>query len=120
MSSGPTARATPALSWAEEAHALVQARPRHALALAERALATASAQGDVEAEVAARYALGWAQNVLGDAGTARATLSAGIRLAEQHGDRQGAGVLRRHLAFALALAGQTRAAQREIDVAIAS
>jgi len=120
MSSEPTARGTSALAWAEEAHALVQARPRHALALAERALATASSQGDVEAEIAARYALGWAQHALGDARAARATLSAGIRLAERHGDRQGAGVLRRRAAFALALAGHTRAAQREIDVAIAS
>jgi hypothetical protein len=119
MSSEPTARAGSALAWAEEAHALVQARPRQALALAERALAAASSEGDVKAAVAARYALGWAQNVLGDARAARVTMSAGIRLAERHGDRQGAGLMRRHMAFLLALAGKTRAAHREIDAAIA-
>jgi CHAT domain len=120
MSSGPTAGSTAALAWAKEAHTLVQARPRQARALAERALAVASAERAVEAEIAARYALGWAQNVLGDARAARATMAVGIRLAERHGDHNGAGLLRRHVAFALAVAGHNRAARREIDRAIAS
>ena len=118
MSSGPTAGNAPALAWAEEAHALVQVHPRQALALAERALAAASAQQDVEAEVAARRVLGWAQGVLGETQAGRATLRAGIRLAERHGDRRGAGLLRRHLAVSHAFAGETHAAQREIDAAI--
>jgi CHAT domain-containing protein len=103
---------------ADEAHLLVQAHPREALGLAERALALASTEHDVEAEVAARYALGWAQYELGDPVAARHTLRAGIRLAERHGDRHGAGVLRRHLAFQLVNAGQPRAARREISAAI--
>jgi CHAT domain-containing protein len=119
MSSRPTGEGSSALAWAREAHALVQARPRAALALAERALATASAEHDVEAEVAARHALYWAQDVLGDARTARKTLKAGIRLATQHGDARGAAILRRNLAFSLCTAGQARAAKREIDSAIA-
>jgi CHAT domain-containing protein len=86
--------------------------------LAERALAAAAAGRDVEAEVAARYALGWAQHVLGDADAGK-TLTAGIKLAERHGDWRGAGLLRRHLAFQLAEDGHLRAAQREIATAIA-
>src|SRR5262249_48870062 len=108
-----------ALAWAREAHALVQARPRAALALAERALAAATAEHDVAAEVAARQALYWAQDVLGDARTARKTLEAGIRLAARHGDARGAAILRRNLAFSLCTAGKARAAKREIDSAIA-
>jgi hypothetical protein len=118
MSSQTRGHGSPALAWAEEAHALVQVRPQQARALAERALAAAAAGKDVEAEVAARYALGWAQHVLGD-DRARKTLRTGIRLAELHGDRRGVGLLRRHLAFQLADDGQMRAAQREIAAAIA-
>src|SRR3954454_8090262 len=117
MSRQARGHASPALAWAEEAHALVQVRPRQAVALAERALATATAASDVEAEVAARYALGWAQHVLGDA-RGKETLRAGIRLAERHGDRRGVGLLRRNLASQLAHDGQIRAAQREIAAAI--
>src|SRR6266852_3355459 len=117
MSSGPPPRDGSALAWAEEAHALVQADPRRARALAERALAAATAERNVQAEIAARRALGWAQDVLGEANAARATLRAGIRLADLHGDQRSAGLLRRHLAVSHALAGNTRAAQREIDTA---
>src|SRR5437763_5205651 len=117
MSSQTRGRPRSALAWAADAHALVQVRPRQAQALAERALAAAAADRDVEAEVLARYALGWAQHVLGDADAGK-TLKAGIRLAERHGDRRGAGLLRRHLAFQLAEDGHLRAAQREIATAI--
>jgi hypothetical protein len=118
MSSEARGQAGPALAWAEQAHALVQVRPQQARALAERALAAAAAAKDADAEVAARYALGWAQHVLGD-DRAEKTLRRGIRLAERHGDRRGVGLLRRHLAFQLADDGQMRAAQREIAAAIA-
>src|SRR5262245_31168996 len=97
MSSLATGSGRAAPAWAEEAHALGQLRPERARALAERALAAAAAANDVEAEVAARYALGWAQHVLGD-DQAGKTLRTGIRLAEHHGDRRGVGLLRRHLA----------------------
>jgi len=109
---------TPALALARTAHELVQVRPRRAVSLAERALATATATGDAEAEVAARYALGWAQFEIGEADAARVTLRAGIRLAASRGDRRGTGLLRRNLAFQLAQSGNVRAAQREIEVAI--
>jgi len=118
MSSGPTARDAPALDWAREAHALVPVDPRQARALAERALSAAAAERDVEAEIAARYALGWAQAVLGDARVGIATLRGGIQVAERHGDRRGGALLRRQLAVWLASNGQMRAAQREIDVAL--
>src|SRR5215831_4266103 len=118
MSSQATRPESPALAQAQQAHALVQVRPREARELAERALAAAAASGDIEAEVAARYALGWAQCVLGDAKTGRATWRTGIRLAERHGHRRGAGLLRRILAGWLAIDGQTRAARREIDGAL--
>src|SRR4051794_13216200 len=90
-----------ALAMAEEAHRLVQAHPRRARALAQRALEESS--GDAHAEVAARYALGWAQFALGDAVTAKATLRTGISVADRNGDRHGAGLLRRHLAYQLAI-----------------
>jgi hypothetical protein len=118
MSSQARGDGSPALAWAEEAHALVEVRPRQAVALAERALATAMAESDVEAEVAARHALGWAQHVLGDA-RAKKTLRIGINLAERHRNKRGVGLLRRHLAFQLADDGQMRAAQREIAAATA-
>jgi CHAT domain-containing protein len=118
MSSGPTAGDAAALAWAEEAHALVQVHPRRARALAERALAAASAEGNVQAEIVARHALAWAQKVLGDAHAGRATLKTGIRLAEQRGDRRGVGLLRRSLAMSHTLAGETLAARREIDAAL--
>src|SRR2546430_11236849 len=118
MSSGPPARDGSALARAQEAHALIQVDPRQARALAERALAAAAAERDVAAEIAARYALGWAQAVLGEARAGMTTLRAGIRLAERHGDRRGGALLRRHLAVWLASDGQVRAAQREIATAL--
>jgi len=119
MSSGAEGTGSKALAWAKEAHALVQVRPKAALALAERALAAAATEHDVEAEVAARHALYWAQDVLGDARTAKETLKAGIRLATRHGDARAAAILRRNLAYSLCAAGKPRAAKREIDAAIA-
>jgi CHAT domain-containing protein len=113
MRESPTARAR-----AAEAYALVESNPRRALELARQALDVAVSEGDPRAEVAARHALGWAQHAVGDAKSARATLNAGIRLAERHGDRQGEGLLRRHLAYQLAINGEVRAARREIDAAI--
>jgi len=107
-----------ALAWAQEAHALVQARPRQALALAERALAAAAAENDARAEVAALHALAYAQFTLSNP-RALATLRAGIRVGERHGDTRGVALLRRLLAVRLAFAGQTRAARREIDAAVA-
>ncbi len=118
MSSREPATPGVALAWAEEAHALVQAQPRQALALAERALEAARREADAKAEVAALYALAWAQNVLGDT-RARATLRSGIRIGERNGDRRGVGLLRRHLALTLAMDGQMRAARREIEAAMA-
>src|SRR5437763_5243437 len=118
MSSRPPARDHSALARAQEAHALIQVDPRQARVLAQRALAAATGEGDVEAEVAARYALGWAQAVLGDARNGMTTLRAGIRLAERHGDPRGGALLRRHLAVWLASDGQLSAAQREIATAL--
>jgi hypothetical protein len=86
--------------------------------LAERALAAAHETGDAEAEVSARHALGWAQYILGDARSGRATLARGIRLAKERSLRRGEGLLRRHLAFWLAVDGDVRAAQREIAAAL--
>jgi len=101
---------------AQEAHALVQVDPKRAAALAERALELAE---DAEAEVAARYALGWAQHALGEAVEGDATLRAGIRLARKSGDERGEGLLRRLLAVQLSLDGRHRAARRELDAALA-
>jgi hypothetical protein len=105
--------------WAEEAHALVEAQPRKALALAERARSAASTEGDRDAEVAALHSLAWAQLRLGDAQASVSTIRLGLRLARRQGDPQAAALLRRLLAAALALSGRTRAAQREMDAAIA-
>jgi hypothetical protein len=102
---------------AQEAYGLVQVNPRRALTVAERALATA-AKTDAEAQVAALHALAWAQLQLGDP-RAIATVKAGIRTAERHGDQVGVALLRRRLAFSHAMAGETRAARREIEAAIA-
>jgi len=117
MSSVATRRGTLALSRAEQAHALVQARPRHALVLAKRALDQATAEGDVGAEVAAQHAIAWAQLVLGDVPAALRAIRAGIRVADGHGDRRGAALLRRLLAASLSLSGHAHAARREIDAA---
>src|SRR5262245_51289075 len=119
MSSQATSEVRQALAWAEEAHGLVRARPRQARALAEQALAAASAAGDVGAQVSAANALGWAQTVLGDGAAAEKTWRAGIRVATAHNDPRGIGILRRQLAVSLALAGKTRQAKREIDAALA-
>ena len=119
MSSEATQRDASALESAEEAHLLVEARPRQALALANRALAAASADGDVTAQVAALRSVAWAQLKLGDARAASAAMRTGIRLANRNGDRQGAALLRRLLAASLSLSGRTRAARREIDAAVA-
>ena len=118
MSSSPATGGSAASAWAEEAHALVQVRPRAALALAERALAKASAEGDVPAQLAALQALGWAQGVLGDSALALKTLRAGIRLGERVGDAQRVALLRRSMATRLAIAGRTREARREIEAAL--
>jgi tetratricopeptide (TPR) repeat protein len=118
VSSGARREDASALAWAEQAYALVQRRPRQALALAERALAAARAMPDVDAEIAARRALGWAQIVVGEAPNGRSTLRAGIRLADRHGDRRGEGLLRRLLAVSYAFAGETRAANRELGIAL--
>jgi hypothetical protein len=105
--------------WAEEAHALVETQPRKALALAERARSAASTEGDRKAEVAALHSIAWAQLRLGDAEASASTIRSGLRLARRQGDTQAAALLRRLLAAALALSGRTRAAQREMDAAIA-
>src|SRR5215467_13921355 len=118
MSSLATRRGASALDQADQAHALVEARPHQALALAQRAFAAATADGDVQAEVAALHAVAWAQLFLGDPRAASAAVRAGIRVAESHGDRHGAAILRRVLAASLALSGHTRAARREIDTAV--
>jgi hypothetical protein len=107
-----------ALALAEQAHALVQARPRQALGLAERARSSAVAARDAKAEVAALHALAYAQFTLGDP-QAIETIRAGVRLGERHGDRRGVALLRRLLAGIYAHAGKMSAAQREIDAAVA-
>jgi hypothetical protein len=117
MSNGPPVVGALAQELADQAHALVQADPRRALLVAHRAVAAASAEGDTQAHVAALHALAWVQQVLGDTAALK-TARAGIRLAERIGDDRAVGLLRRLLASSLALAGQTSAARREIDVAI--
>src|ERR1700722_1184078 len=117
MSSLASARGGTASALAEEAHALVAVSPAQGLALAERALAAAVAEDDVGAQLAARHTLGWAQRMVGDR-RAAGTLRAGIGIGEKHGDQLGVALLRRQLAVTLGLAGQTRAARREIDAAI--
>jgi hypothetical protein len=107
-----------ALALAEAAFALVEASPRRAAAAAEHALAAATAAGDGPARVRALHALSFAQFVLGDPRSA-ATAKLGIRVAARHGDRRGAGLLRRRVAYLHAMAGETRAAQREIEAAVA-
>jgi tetratricopeptide (TPR) repeat protein len=119
MSSEATQGDVSALERAEEAHLLVEAHPRQALALANRALAAASADGDFTAEVAALRSVAWAQLKLGDTRATSAAVRTGIRLANRHGDRQGAALLRRLLAASLSLSGRTRAARREIEAAVA-
>jgi CHAT domain len=115
MSSDGAARQ--ALALAEKAYALVEVSPRRALSMAERALAAAG-DTDPEAQIVALHALAWAQLQLGDARTLD-TVQAGIRAAERHSDHRGAGLLRRRLAYTYALAGETRAARRELEAAIA-
>jgi CHAT domain-containing protein len=97
----------------------VQINPRKARGLAERALAAAAAANDTGEQIAAANALGWAQSVLGEAAAARETWREGIRLAERHGDRRGAGLLHRQLAVWHAWAGESRAAWREMETAVA-
>ena len=108
-----------ARAWAEEAHALVETEPRRALALAERARLTASTEGDRGAEIAALHSLAWAQLRLGHAKASVSTIRSGLRLADREGDPKAAAPLRRLLAAALALSGRARAAQREMDAAVA-
>jgi CHAT domain len=108
----------PAAVLADEAYALVQVDPRRARGLAERALAAADAQRDITAKVGALHALSWAQFELGDARSG-ATARAGVRLARRAHDGRRTGLLLRRSAFAHANAGETRAAQRELDEAIA-
>jgi hypothetical protein len=112
-----SSRETLAATQAAEAYALVQADPRRALALAERAAAAADLERNPRAKVAALYALSWAQLELGD-GRALATARAGVRLARWNGDRRGEGLLRRRVATSLAFDGRLRAARREIDAAL--
>ena len=119
MSRGSPARDRSALDLADEARALVQVEPRRALALAERALQSATAAGDVAAEITTRHALAWAQKVLGDGRTGRETLRVGIRLAHREGDLRGAAILGRSLAVSYAHDGQARAAERELAAALA-
>jgi CHAT domain len=107
-----------ALALAEEAYALVQVDPRRAASSAERALVAAAAEQDAGAEAAALHALAWAQLQLGDS-RARATVEAGIRVAERNGDARRSGLLRRRLALSHAMAGDADAAQREIEAAVA-
>ena len=107
-----------ALVLAEQAYALVQVSPRRAMVVAERALVLARSAADPTGEVAALHALAWAQFQLGDA-RSLATVKRGIRIAEEQGNHRSAGLLRRRLAYAHAVAGRSRAAQREIKAAIA-
>jgi tetratricopeptide (TPR) repeat protein len=112
------APARSALALAERAYELVQVSPRRAQAHAERAFALAGSERDAAAQVAALHALSWAQHVQGDPRTF-ATAKAGIRIAERSGEHRRAALLRRRLALSLADAGKTRAAEQEIDAAIA-
>ncbi len=107
-----------ALALAQEAYELVQVDPRRAAGAAARARAASIVAADPEAEVLALHALSWAQQVLGDP-DARATLHAGVRIAERIGDRRGVSRLRRSLAASHAFAGEMRSAKRELDLALA-
>ncbi len=106
-------RADP-LQLAERAHALVQARPAHAHALAEQALELARRRRDPESRVAALHALGFARYVLGDP-RALGTVAAAVRAGERHGYLDRAALARRNLALYLAYAGRTTKAVREMD-----
>src|SRR5262249_3670687 len=99
------------------AYDLVQVRPARAVEFAERALARARAEHDAEAQVAALHALSWAQRVIGDPRAMR-TARAGIRIGEKHDVRRRVALLRRNYSHALALAGFTEAAVREIETAV--
>ena len=104
---------------AEHARALVQAKPREARELADEALRLARAEHDIEGQVAALHALGFALYALGDPRALR-TMGSAIRLGERHGHRERAAHVRRNLAMCLAYAGRARASLREIDAAQAS
>jgi hypothetical protein len=107
------------LELALRAHALVQAHPARALALAERALVVARAERAREAEVAALHALGFARYTLGDSRALR-TVRAAVRLAERYGFPERAALARRNLAVYLAYAGRTAAALHELGRARAA
>ena len=104
---------------AEEAHALVQAKPFEARDLAEEALRVAREQGDKEGQVAALHALGFALYALGDPRALR-TMRSAIRVAERHDLPERAARVRRNLAMCLAYAGKARASIREIETAQAA
>ena len=101
---------------AEEARALVQAKPLDAKDLAQEALQLARDRNDSEGEAAALHAFGFAQYALGDPG-ALGTMRSAIRLAERHGHLERAALTRRNLAMCLAYAGKARTSIREIEVA---
>ena len=107
------------LALAEAAHAMVHADAVGAADLAERALRTARARHDREAEVAALHALGFARHELGDARAVR-TLRASVRIADRNGLARRAALARRPLAACLAYAGAIGPALRELDTACAS
>jgi tetratricopeptide (TPR) repeat protein len=118
MMSSPAAPTTDASGLAREAYALVQVDPRKAERIAEQALTLARDTRDADAHVAALHALAWAQHVEGDPraiGTARVGIQVGLR----HGNRRGVALLRRRLALSLAFEGETHAARREIEAALA-
>src|SRR5262245_34027937 len=114
MSTSDAGRTAAAL--AEAAYGLVQVEPRRALAVATRAWEAAK-RDERDAQVPALHALAWAQHVLGDPAAAT-TARLGVRIAQRHADRNGEALLRRRLALTLAFSGKTRAAQREIDLAM--
>ena len=107
------------LGLADAAHALVEADPARAAAMAARALAAARAQRDPEAEVAALHALGFARHELGDARAVR-TLRAAVRIGDRHGLARRAALARRPLAMCLAFRGEINSGLAEIDSACAT
>ena len=118
MSSEPGVGAS-ASALAAEAYALVQARPRRALALARR-------PGDRRADRARRarggrrlHALGWAQNVLGDRKAAVTDLPGGNPRRRARRRRPRLGAAPPAAGVPLALGGKVGAARREIDAALA-
>ena len=107
------------LALAEAAFDRVQADAAGAAQDAQRALMLARTRRLPEAQVAALYALAFAQEELGDPRGLRTARTA-VRVAERHRLIDRAGLARRRVAALLEARGDARAALRELELAAAS